>query len=57
MLLPYFMPSTWIEAGSRQPLTFHTKDRSESATLVPLDKIIYERYNVYWKIDEKTSVF
>ncbi|HLZ42313.1 MAG TPA: beta-L-arabinofuranosidase domain-containing protein [Candidatus Sulfotelmatobacter sp.] len=43
-------PTAWIEPGSKEPLTFQTAGQSEPITLVPLNKVIHERYAVYWKV-------
>ena len=48
-------PTGWIEPDAKQPLTFNTVGQSQSLTLVPLNKIIHERYAVYWKVDNKTT--
>jgi uncharacterized protein len=47
-------PTGWIEADPKQPLTFHTVGQAQSSTLVPLYKIINERYAVYWKVNSKS---
>ena len=43
-------PTAWIEPDARQPLTFRTVGQSQALTLVPLYKVIHERYAVYWKV-------
>ncbi len=48
-------PTGWIEPDAKQPLTFSTVGQSQSLTLVPLNKVIHERYAVYWKVDNKTT--
>ena len=48
-------PTAWIELDARQPLTFNTVGQSQPQTLVPLYKVIHERYAVYWKVDNKTT--
>jgi uncharacterized protein len=40
----------WVEADPKHALTFHTVGQSQTTTLVPLYKIIDERYAVYWKV-------
>ena len=49
-------PTAWIEPDAKQPLTFSTVGQSQPLTLVPLYKVIHERYAVYWKVDNKTDV-
>jgi DUF1680 family protein len=46
---------SWIEPDAKQPLVFHTVGQAQPATLVPLYKIIHERYAVYWNVDNKTA--
>src|ERR1700728_2414555 len=48
-------PTAWIEPDAKQPLTFQTAGQSQSVTMVPLYKVIHERYAVYWKVDNKTT--
>jgi len=48
-------PTAWIEPDSKQPLTFNTVGQSQPTTLVPLNRVIHERYAVYWKVDNKTT--
>ena len=48
-------PTGWIEPDVKQPLTFNTVGQSQSLTLVPLNKVIHDRYAVYWKVDNKTT--
>ena len=46
-------PSSWIEPDANQSLIFHAVGQSQPLTLVPLYRVIDERYAVYWKIDQK----
>ena len=48
-------PAEWIEADARQPLTFHSVGQSQSLTLVPLYRVIQNRYAVYWKLRNKMT--
>jgi uncharacterized protein len=48
-------PTAWVEADSKQPLTFHAVGQSNPSTLVPLYQIINERYAVYWKVNTKST--
>ena len=48
-------PTAWIEPDAKQPLTFHTVGQSQLVDLVPLYKVIHERYAVYWKVNDKTA--
>ena len=48
-------PARWIEPDPKQPLTFHTVGQTEPITMVPLYKVIHERYAVYWKVGQKPA--
>ncbi len=48
-------PTGWVEPDARQPLTFKSVGQSQPLTLVPLYKVIHERYAVYWKVDKKST--
>lgn len=43
-------PTAWIEPDRTQALVFHTTGQSQPISLIPLNKIIHERYAVYWKV-------
>ena len=47
-------PTEWIEPDPK-PLVFHTVAQSQPMNLVPLYKVIHERYAVYWKVNYKTG--
>jgi DUF1680 family protein len=47
-------PTAWVEADPRQPLTFRTVGQPQPTTMVPLYKVIHERYAVYWKVKTNT---
>jgi hypothetical protein len=46
-------PTTWVEADGNEPLTFRSIGQSQQVTMVPLYRIIRERYAVYWKMQNK----
>jgi DUF1680 family protein len=48
-------PTGWVEPDAKQPLTFKAVGQTQPLTLVPLYKVIHERYAVYWKVDKKTT--
>ena len=48
-------PTAWIEPDPKQALTFRTVGQAQPATLVPLYKIIRNRYSVYWKVGNKST--
>jgi len=45
----------WMEADVKDPLAFHGVGQAEAVTMVPLYKLIHERYAVYWKVGRKMS--
>ncbi len=48
-------PTAWVEPDPKQPLTFHAVGQTQSFTMVPLYRVIRERYAVYWKINRKSA--
>ncbi len=40
----------WLQSDGKQALTFRTVGQPQEFTLVPLNKIVRERYAVYWKV-------
>jgi DUF1680 family protein len=48
-------PTAWIEPDAKQPLTFHAVGQAQPLAMVPLYKVIHERYVVYWKVDNKSA--
>ena len=48
-------PTAWVEPDGKQPLTFRTVGQSQTITMVPLYKIIRERYAVYWKMNKRSA--
>lgn len=48
-------PTAWVEADSKQPLTFRALGQSQDMTLVPLYQVINDRYAVYWKVKSKST--
>lgn len=48
-------PPVWVQADGKQPLTFHSVGQSQQLTMVPLYKIINDRYAVYWKVNSKSA--
>ena len=48
-------PVAWIEPGANQSLIFKAIGQSQPMTLVPLYKVIHERYAVYWKINRPSA--
>src|SRR5579864_349211 len=42
-------PGTWMEPAPNAPLTFRATGKTQ-ATFVPVNQIVHERYDVYWKV-------
>jgi hypothetical protein len=42
--------SSWVTSAGNQPLIFKAERGSETVTLVPINEIVHERYDVYWKL-------
>jgi uncharacterized protein len=45
--------TSWVQTAGNQPLTFQAAGESQTATLVPINQILHERYDVYWKVAPK----
>ena len=48
-------PRSWIEPAGKMPITFRTKEQSRDITMVPLSRIIDQRYGVYWRVKPKQA--
>jgi uncharacterized protein len=48
-------PTAWMEPDAKQPLMFHAVGQSQPITLVPLYKVIHERYAIYWKVNNQSA--
>jgi len=48
-------PTAWIRPDAKQPLTFETVGQSQPVTMIPLYKVIHERYAVYWRVRSKNA--
>lgn len=46
-------PRSWIEPVPRAPLTFRTKGQSRDIPMLPLNRIVDQRYGVYWRVTPK----
>lgn len=47
--------TVWVEPVQAETLTFRTAGQAQPMTLIPLYKIMDERYAVYWKIKPKEA--
>jgi DUF1680 family protein len=48
-------PLAWVEPDSKQSLTFNVVGQSQPIAMVPLYKVILERYAVYWKFNRPSA--
>lgn len=48
-------PTAWVRQNARQPLTFQAAGQSQPFELVPLYKVIRERYAIYWRVGNKNT--
>jgi len=48
-------PTAWVEPDGKQSLTFRSVGQSQALTLVPLHRVIHEKYAVYWKVNNKSA--
>jgi DUF1680 family protein len=48
-------PTVWVEPDGKQSLTFRSVGQSQALTLVPLHRVIHEKYAVYWKVNHKPA--
>jgi hypothetical protein len=48
-------PTSWLAKVPRQALGFQTIGQSETTHLMPLYKLLDERYSVYWKVQPKSA--
>ena len=46
-------PRSWIEPVPRAPLGFRTKGQSRDISMLPLNRIVDQRYGVYWRVTPK----
>jgi hypothetical protein len=48
-------PASWLEKVPGEGLRFQTVGQRETTHLVPLYKVLDERYSVYWKMNAKSA--
>jgi len=48
-------PRSWIELVPKTALTFRTKGQSRDISMMPLSRIIDQRYGVYWRVTPKEA--
>jgi hypothetical protein len=48
-------PASWLEKVPGEGLRFQTVGQQETTHLVPLYKVLDERYSVYWKMNAKSA--
>ena len=47
-------PASWLEKVPGEGLRFQTVGQSKTTQLIPLYKLLDERYSVYWKMNAKS---
>jgi len=47
--------AAWVEPVKGQPLTFQTVGQKNATMLIPLNRILGERYAVYWKTSTRSE--
>ncbi|HTS12677.1 MAG TPA: beta-L-arabinofuranosidase domain-containing protein [Candidatus Limnocylindrales bacterium] len=52
-----FRSMAWLEPVKGEPLTFQTVGQKQATTLIPLNRVIGERYAAYWKVDSGRPSF
>jgi DUF1680 family protein len=48
-------PQSWIEMAAKTPLTFRTKGQRRDISMMPLSRIVDQRYGVYWRVTPKQT--
>jgi DUF1680 family protein len=48
-------PDTWLKPVEGKPLTFRTVGQETDLTFIPLNRIVRERYGVYWVVTPEGS--
>jgi len=48
-------PQSWIEPAAGTQLSFRTKGQSRDITMMPLNRILGQRYGVYWRVTPKPT--
>jgi DUF1680 family protein len=48
-------PRSWIEPAARTPFTFRTKGQRRDISMMPLSRILDQRYGVYWRVTPKQA--
>jgi len=48
-------PRSWIDPVERLPLMFRTKGQRRDISLLPLYRIVDQRYGVYWRVNSKEA--
>ena len=47
--------SSWVRTVGNQPLSFQAAGESSAVPLVPINQIVHEHYDVYWKVTPKST--
>jgi hypothetical protein len=46
-------PTSWFEKASGGGMKFQTVGQTQTTSMIPLYKLLDERYSVYWKVNTK----
>ena len=55
ILAPGPDPATWLEAVPGRPLEFRTRAGNAPLTLIPLNRVLDERFAVYWTVTARNA--
>ncbi|HWR36226.1 MAG TPA: beta-L-arabinofuranosidase domain-containing protein [Clostridia bacterium] len=47
-------PTAWVEQDGKTPLTFKASGQTDDFPILPLYKVVHERYAVYWNVSKKS---
>lgn len=48
-------PSSWIKPVQGKPLEFRTTGQERDVTLIPFNRVLDERYGIYWRVVRRKS--
>src|SRR5262249_27126169 len=47
--------ASWVRPAANQPVSFQAAGESGTVPLVPINQIVHEHYDVYWKVAPKRT--
>jgi hypothetical protein len=48
-------PVAWVEPDAKAPLTFNAVGQAQPFALIPLNRVVHERYAVYWNVSKQNA--